>query len=165
MSTTQPSNFMSKIPHEIHGEIFAHCIQRNPFRLDPDAYYYDDSSDEGTYDQYALRPQHINVLRVLRLGHVCRLWREIVLETASLWTHLDYCLHILQTNSDLKPKWAVLKSDIEFIRWWKAKHRLIPPFICLKANVTFQNHKAEANWDLNGLDVILEYLTTARFLE
>ncbi|KAF9476428.1 hypothetical protein BDN70DRAFT_951353 [Pholiota conissans] len=60
-------------------------------------------------------------------------------------------------------RWMVLKRDIDFIRSWRSKHGIIPPFIVMQARSPY-SFKEEQLVDEDAFSFILEYLASAQYL-
>ncbi|KAF8196072.1 hypothetical protein BJ912DRAFT_956110 [Pholiota molesta] len=130
---------ITRLPYDALREIFIHCLHRYPYR--------------------EMQPN--TKIAPLLLCHVCSSWRMVALSSAVLWSRLFCRLTIRYKDSKLK------RSEIEFIRWWKKNHGLIPPFLILsRKNKDPRVITERLSGDgADEMPFLLEYITSAQYLE
>ncbi|KAF8171518.1 hypothetical protein BJ912DRAFT_995466 [Pholiota molesta] len=145
-----PGGPITQVPYDILMEIFTHCLPQ--------------SSAER---HWGWRDVNTKIAPIL-LCHICSSWRKLVLESASLWTHLS-CEHCFtrktcKTQAFTSPSLELGTGVIKFIRWWKIKQRRIPPVLSLC-------HGTYDVWDVrpkitgHAGAFLLEYITSAQYLD
>lgn len=140
-SSSEPpaSSPITRIPYDALREIFIHCLPQYPLR--------------------EIQPN--KKIAPLLLCHICSSWRTVTLSSAVLWSHLCCRLTIRYKDSKLK------KSEIEFIRWWKKNHGLIPPFLSLRMKdkgLRVVNERLSGD-GTDEMPFLLEYIASAQYLE
>jgi hypothetical protein len=133
------SNPITRLPYDVLREIFIHCLPQYLFR----------------------ETQPDKTIAPLLLCHVCSSWRTVALSSAVLWSRLSCRLTVRYKDSKLK------RSEVEFIRWWKKNHGLIPPYLSIR-----RKHKdlrvLTERLSGDGADempFLLEYITSAQYLD
>ncbi|KAF9479255.1 hypothetical protein BDN70DRAFT_993614 [Pholiota conissans] len=147
MSTASTlSSPVSKIPYDVLTEIFIHC-------LPPLSSWFDTQQPD-----VASAP--------MLLCQVCSCWRTVALSSGILWARLICSLSIYENNTDSDGhKWALLKKDVEFIKWWRQNQGGIAPdifFSVIELSADTIIEPQELDWDTQ--DFILQYLATAQCL-
>lgn len=121
--------------------------------------------------QYPLEiPQPNTGIAPMILCHVCMSWRTVAFASATLWSHMR-CLvsPTKEVDNDNEEEdnscWIFPLSQIQFIQWWKSKQGSIAPFIHLSVTRSGDNGRGERQQAVGGMAVILDYLTSAQYLE
>lgn len=134
-STTSP---ITRVSYDVLREIFIHCLPQHPL--------------EDRQPNTTVAP--------LLLCHICSSWRTVALASASLWLHLSYCL-TLDCGENIQSDFV--KKDIEFVRWWRLNQGSIAPFLSLA--IKYKDPRDIQEPAGNGMQFILEYISTAQYLD
>jgi hypothetical protein len=134
-------------------EIFTHCLPQSFVEREA---------------HWLWRDVNTTVAPIL-LCHVCSSWRKLILESASLWTHLS-CRHCFSIKTE---KYFTRRSDslelgtrvTKFMRWWKINQRRIPPFLSLRLipSDTWNNDRPQMAGRAGAF--LLEYIASAQYLD
>ncbi|KAF8189036.1 hypothetical protein BJ912DRAFT_385412 [Pholiota molesta] len=138
---------ISGVPCDVLREIFIHCLPRHPLEI---------------------RQPNTTIAPML-LCQICSSWRTVALTSPTLWSHLSYHVHL---HHDMVFKgWSepsnirVLKNEIDFIHWWKAKQGLMAPFLFIDVSYTGTSEPSDSCLlPADGLTALLEYIMTAQYL-
>ncbi|KAF8192105.1 hypothetical protein BJ912DRAFT_1096512 [Pholiota molesta] len=151
---------INNVPYDVLQEIFLHSRPKNPL------------------DEVQPNPKTAPIL----LCHVSSSWRSVALSTPSLWIHLHIRLPILwdrERNPTALSSEAVIHT-VEFMKWWRNNHRVMDPL--LRFNVfrsedmeNFEIHEDNSDDEVSStvypsvdpeaLDFLLDYMSSARYLE
>ncbi|KAF8174873.1 hypothetical protein BJ912DRAFT_989408 [Pholiota molesta] len=141
----------TSIPYDVLREIFHQCLPED--RLN---------------DNHCWQPS--TKTAPLLLCHVCSSWKAAALEIASLWTHLHIRLPIVwdDEGNPLVRNSAAFMRDIEFMKWWRTKHRSMAPFlrfgIC-PINVEPRTGILGTHLDSEAADFLFDYMSSAHYLD
>ncbi|KAF9471013.1 hypothetical protein BDN70DRAFT_926290 [Pholiota conissans] len=93
--------------------------------------------------------------------HVCSSWRRVALESAILWSYLSFQVSVYETNPRFA-SWALLKDEIDLLRWWKTNHRAIPPMMRISLSIVYlKRHYVPKDLVAgDSVDFLLEYIST-----
>ncbi|KAF9473368.1 hypothetical protein BDN70DRAFT_885908 [Pholiota conissans] len=145
---------INKVPYDVLSEIFTYCT----IKVNPYSNFFDTSRE-----RFQMTP--------IALSHVSSSWRTVAFTTPLLWSHLYYRFTMVKIgNSSIvaeSHERHFLQRDIDFIRWWKEKHKSLSPVLTF--DIKYERLKATgAGLDLlarNGdLNFILSYLATSKYL-
>ncbi|KAF9479256.1 hypothetical protein BDN70DRAFT_879017 [Pholiota conissans] len=144
MPTESP---ISTVPYDVLGEIFTHCLPQHK---------YDFNRKIGPA-----------TAAPMLLCQVCSSWRTIALSSSRLWIELFYNLTVIEAKDQAGTLigWIFLNKQIEFIRWWKANQGQHPPKITLYADIKTTRGFVVEDLARGGLNFVLEYLSTAQYLD
>jgi hypothetical protein len=138
---------ISNVPYEILQEIFTHCLPQYPLHhLQPDT-----------------------TIAPILLCHICSSWRMAALASPTLWAHLCYHLAIVEYDSTDSTSWTIAfdERDIEFIQWWRKNQGSVAPFLSLRVQYVEEYDIDYIGREMagDGMDRLLEYITSAQYLE
>jgi hypothetical protein len=103
------------------------------------------------------------------LCQICSSWRTVALTSPTLWSHLSYHVHL--HHDTVFKGWSepsnirVLKNEIDFIHWWKAKQGLMAPFLFIDVSYTGTSEPSDSClFPEDGLAALLKYVMSAQYL-
>ncbi|KAF9480403.1 hypothetical protein BDN70DRAFT_992745 [Pholiota conissans] len=139
---------VSDLPYDVLREIFLHCLPQYPLNVD-------------------VRQPNMQVAPML-LCHVCSSWRFVALSSPQLWARLSCRLTLFEDNDNEEiPRF--LKTQIEFLQWWKQNQGAISPFLSIELESTYCNSiylkTEECLIASDSMNFLLAWIASAQYLD